>query len=124
MRLRYAPRILAVCLLFLSSNAHAQWQPDGVPICTAASSQFGPKIVADGSGGAILAWYDGRSGTFDYPIYAQRVNAAGVSQWPANGVALTVAGGDFTIVADGSGGASREGHGVEEDGALEIFRGA
>jgi len=32
MRLRFAPRILAVCLLFYASHPHGQWQPDGVPI--------------------------------------------------------------------------------------------
>jgi len=32
MRLRFAPRILAVCLLFFASHPHGQWQPDGVPI--------------------------------------------------------------------------------------------
>jgi FlgD Ig-like domain len=105
MRFRIAPWTLSVCLLLLSPDARAQWQVDGLPICTAASGQFGPKIVSDDAGGAIMAWYDGRSGTFDYPIYAQRVNAAGVSQWAADGVALTVASGDFAIVSDGAGGA-------------------
>ena len=106
MRHRLALLILVVGITFLPLSAQAQWQPNGVPICTAASGQFGPHIVSDGAGGAIVAWWDGRSGTFDYPIYVQRVNAAGVPQWVNNGVALSLtAGEDPAIVSDGAGGA-------------------
>jgi hypothetical protein len=56
--------------------------------------------------GAIVAWYDYRSGNAD--IYARRVNASGVVQWTANGVALCVSSNDQlfpTITSDGAGGA-------------------
>jgi len=106
MRHRLAALILCVGISFLPPGAQAQWQIDGVPICTAVSGQFSPHIVSDGAGGAIVTWYDGRSGGFDYPIYAQRVDASGVSQWTANGVALSAAAGDDpAIVSDGAGGA-------------------
>ncbi len=82
-----------------------QWAVNGVAVCTAADYQETPTIVADGAGGAIVAWIDGRNG---YDIYAQRMNASGVAQWTANGVALT----NVTntqdlpaIVSDGAGGA-------------------
>ena len=35
-----------------------------------------PRIVSDGSGGAIITWQDYRSGT-DYDIYAQRIHESG-----------------------------------------------
>ena len=96
----------ALMVLFLAVSARAQWQPDGVALCTAAFDQNTPTIVSDGAGGAIVTWYDSRSGTTD--IYAQRVNASGAPQWTANGVALCTAAGSQvypTIVSDGAGGA-------------------
>jgi hypothetical protein len=63
--------------------------------------------VSDGVGGAIVTWQDARSGT-NYDIYAQRVNASGVVQWTANGVALCSAEGHQQppdIASDGAGGA-------------------
>jgi len=90
----------------VNASGVAQWTADGVPICTATSGQYTPKIMPDGAGGAIVTWYDSRSGNND--IYAQRVNAAGAVQWTANGVALCTAAGDQQspeIVSDGMSGA-------------------
>jgi hypothetical protein len=53
-----------------------------------------------------VAWQDRRSGSYD--IYAQRINAAGVVQWTANGIVISNPANDQTrptIVSDGSGGA-------------------
>ena len=83
-----------------------QWTADGVAVCTVALSQQAPQIVADGFGGAVITWADGRSGSTD--IYVQRVNSSGVMQWTANGVGLCTAvdfQSDPSIVSDGSGGA-------------------
>ena len=91
----------------VSADGVLLWTPDGVPLCTAASSQFMPSITADGAGGAIVAWQDRRGGEYS-DIYAQRVSAAGFPQWTADGVALCTAFDDqlsCTIVADGAGGA-------------------
>src|SRR5262245_21234404 len=84
-----------------------QWNPDGVVICNQGGYQSYPSIVSDGAGGVIMAWHDGRSG-IPYDIYVQRVNAAGVVQWTANGVALCAAVNDQaypSLVSDGAGGA-------------------
>lgn len=105
-----APRIPVLALLALAAvPAPARpWQTDGAPVCTAASSQLTPVAVADGAGGAIVAWYDFRDGNAD--IYAQRVLAGGDVDpaWPAQGAALCDAGGwqhAPVIVSDGAGGA-------------------
>jgi hypothetical protein len=90
----------------INSAGVVQWTTDGVAISTAANDQFSPTITSDGSGGAIITWYDYRSGNYD--IYAQRINSAGVVQWTADGVAISTAADDQyypTIVSDGSGGA-------------------
>jgi len=86
----------------------AQWTPDGVPICTlAASRQDGPTITKDGFGGAYIAWMDYRSGG-NPDIYAQRIDASGGIQWPADGVGISTTTGSQsapTIVHDGISGA-------------------
>ena len=101
-------RLFAASLLLLLApvGAAAQWQFNGVPVSTADHYQADPLIVADGTGGAIIAWFDYRSGNYD--IYAQRLNAAGVPQWTADGVPLcTQPGNQITIsmVSDDAGGA-------------------
>jgi hypothetical protein len=53
------------------------WNPNGVPICTAESTQTNPATASDGHGGAIIAWQDKRMGNFD--IYASRVLQTGVT---------------------------------------------
>ncbi|MBK9471563.1 MAG: hypothetical protein IPO18_04675 [bacterium] len=70
----------------VDAAGEAKWAADGVAICTAAGDQTDPLIVSDDSGGAIIAWVDGRSGSLD--IYAQRIDAAGVAQWAPGGVAV------------------------------------
>jgi len=84
----------------------AQWVEDGVPICTATGDQQLPYLVADGAGGAIITWGDGRSGSGD--IYAQMIDASGTPQWSANGVAICTGSGTQQspqLVSDGAGGA-------------------
>src|SRR3990172_9462738 len=93
----------------LASSGFAQWSIDPFvnnAISSEADEQTYPTIASDGAGGAIITWIDGRSGDDD--IYAQRIDAAGVVQWTAGGVAIsTAANGQYlpTIVSDGAGGA-------------------
>jgi hypothetical protein len=65
------------------------WQ-SAVAVCTAVGGQERPKIVSDGSGGAIIMWQDNRSGS-RYDIYAQRISGNGVPQWTADGIAVSTA---------------------------------
>lgn len=91
----------------LDANGDALWAANGVPICTAGGAQTGVQLVAAGSGGAIITWYDYRSVNYS-DIYVQKIDGAGVVQWTANGVALCTDGNNQQypqLVADGSGGA-------------------
>jgi hypothetical protein len=63
----------------------AQWTTDGVAVCAITDNQLRPRIASDGSGGAVVTWYDNRS-TTDNDVYAQRLNASGLALWPYNGV--------------------------------------
>ena len=99
----------------------SQWGPNGEPVCTAAAQQFSPELTSDGSGGAIIAWQDYRSGS-SWDIYTQRIDASGVFQWSPNGEAICSGfnGGIPGIVSDGSGGAVIAWHDAR-NGNLDIY---
>jgi len=99
-----------------------QWTTNGVAICTATNDQVSPAIVADGAGGAIVAWDDRRTPPLT-GLYAQRINSAGVVQWAANGVALTIAAVASvpTIVSDGAGGANVAWEDFRAAGVRDIY---
>jgi len=81
---------------------------DGRALCAIAGDQVGSTIASDGGGGAIVCWFDARSGAYD--IYVQHLQATGSVDpaWPINGRALcTDIANQYwpTIVSDGAGGA-------------------
>jgi hypothetical protein len=91
----------------VNSIGGVSWAADGVALCVASGDQDIPVAVTDGSGGAIIAWEDFRSGT-DYDIYAQRVISSGAVQWTADGAGICTAAQNQStpsITSDGSGGA-------------------
>jgi len=82
----------------------AGWPSAGAPVCTAAGEQAAPRIVSDGDGGAVVTWYDYRSGN-ETDIFAQHLTGAGAVTpgWSANGLVLCNAPGDQqspALVAD------------------------
>jgi hypothetical protein len=86
------------------------WPANGFPICTAADGQQFPVITGDGSGGAIIAWFDERVAPNELDIFAQRIlNTGAIAPgWPVNGRAVCTAafGQAFpTIASDGAHGA-------------------
>jgi photosystem II stability/assembly factor-like uncharacterized protein len=89
----------------VSASGVVQWTANDVAICTAANHQLSPIIASDGGGGAIITWYDNRSG--NTLIYAQRINASGAVLWNADGVMIGNSAVDqegLTICSDSSGG--------------------
>jgi hypothetical protein len=71
----------------LSREGKPLWSIGGVPVCQAKTSQLSPKIIPDGVGGAIVTWYDYRSGKGE-DIYAQRISMNGELFWQKDGVAV------------------------------------
>lgn len=93
----------------MPSGTFAQWSSTSTvntSITAASAAQYNHAVISDGSGGAIIAWVDGRSSNND--IYAQKVNSSGVVQWTTDGVAICTATGSqdgVSLTSDGSGGA-------------------
>ncbi len=90
----------------VDASGKTLWKTNGVPVCTAEHDQGFPRILHDGSGGAVIAWADFRNGT-DFCIFAQRVDESGQALWTTDGVAVcTTPGSELPrIASDGSGGA-------------------
>lgn len=68
MRNRVLVQSVLVIILFevLTTIAFAEWPSDptvNVPICTAEDVQCYLQLASDGAGGAIITWYDWRSGS-------------------------------------------------------------
>ena len=79
-----------------------QWATDGIPVRISTSHQFYPRIISDGSGGAIVTW------KFESHNYAQRINASGTLLWTVNGVRISTYAayqGNAEMTSDGAGGA-------------------
>src|SRR5436190_1171899 len=132
-RVGILPLLLTLLASLILANAapgesHAAWPHSpvtNVPVCTAAGGQQSPTIVSDGAGGAIVSWFDSRSGT-GYDIYAQHVLASGAvdGAWPADGRALCTAADDQpspTIVSDGAGGAIVTWHDLRDGFTTDIY---
>ena len=99
----------------VDSKGRVLWPEDGISLCAAMGWRRRPQIVSDGTGGAIIAWLDGRNagklGTAAVTdIYVQRVDASGRLVWPANGVPVVYTQNIaetlyYTLISDGLGGA-------------------
>ncbi len=89
----------------VNSTGAIQWTADGVKLSTGLDHDRYPVSVANGSGGAIIAWLGSGSNSF---VYAQNVDASGIKLWAIDGARV-----DTTnyysykpqICSDGSGGA-------------------
>ena len=92
----------------LQTSENISWETNGTIICDAAASQTSPQIVSDGDSGAIIVWKDGREGSGEEDIYAQKIDSTGQAQWTTNGsVICNATDNQFSpqLVSDSAGGA-------------------
>jgi hypothetical protein len=92
----------------LDSSGNPLWTVAGIPVCTASGDQLDPDLVADQSGGAIIAWNDGRNLGPSRKIYSAKLDAQGALQWGENGIRVSLNNDSQDqprLVADGRGGA-------------------
>jgi len=86
-------------------NGNILWELNGIPICTAESSQSAAPMVSNGSGKIILVWNDYRNGNYD--IYGQRIDENGNILWAPNGISICSGDSDqvaSVLISDNSGG--------------------
>ncbi|MEO5617133.1 MAG: FlgD immunoglobulin-like domain containing protein, partial [Candidatus Eisenbacteria bacterium] len=94
----------------VDGDGNLLWAPAGVPVCVATNNQINPTIIADGVGGAFIAWQDYRKGS-EYDIYVQHLAANGTAfpnpSWATDGLGVCVATNSqfYPVLAgDGTGG--------------------
>jgi hypothetical protein len=90
MRTLRHPFLPCAAFLGLAGMASAQWTSNpalNTPIGVAANDQAVPKLGVTSDGRTWYGWFDGRSGA--YTVYVQLLDAAGVPQFPANGLLVS-----------------------------------
>jgi hypothetical protein len=93
----------------VTSDGVAAWAADGVAVSTISAPRIeGRAILADGLGGAVVAWSDDRDGASDLDVFSVRLTVDGAAAWPANGLYVSDAPGvqaALSAAPDASGGA-------------------
>jgi hypothetical protein len=81
---------VAVLFIVLGNSAQAQW-PQNSDSNLVINDQIGaqtiPKITVTSEGGCYISWYNNTTGNYD--MYLQRLDSAGVPQWPQNGILVS-----------------------------------
>ncbi len=80
----------------LNASGAPLWTVNGAPVCIAPEIQGDLLALADGLGGAWIAWMDLRNGNID--IFARHINATGTLDGPPGGLAICTATGDQTEI--------------------------
>ena len=70
----------------INSEGKLLWGTDGTAVCATAGNQMAPDLCSDGSGGAIMTWFDYRGA--DEDVYAQAISSSGKIKWQKDGIAL------------------------------------
>lgn len=106
----------------VDGNGNIQWKANGIPVCTASGNQNYPVIISNGAGGAILSWWDMRSGEYD--IYAQHIDHTGTALWTNDGLAISAERGiqnNVSIISNGAGGAIFAWNDNRKDPAFDVY---
>lgn len=93
----------------ISAMGTTQLQDGGVNAVMLGFNDFYlmPEIVSDGSGGAILCWYESAIGKKE-KLLAQRINSSGIKVWQGNTISVYDGSRGYTIpemISDNNGGA-------------------
>jgi FlgD Ig-like domain len=78
----------------LNASGAPQWLANGVALTSGTVQAEFPFILSNGTGGAVVAWQDYRSGAANRDIYARGITASGHLSWPADGTPLCTASGN------------------------------
>ena len=92
----------------INANGDLLWSSGELAISQELREQENPRIVSDGSGGAIIVWDDNRNIIGKREVFAQRVDASGNILWNAGGKLISsvpAVPGSIRIISDNDGGA-------------------
>jgi hypothetical protein len=92
----------------MDSNDGSAWQTGGVKAIFVKSNSSNERrqIVGDGTGGAIISCIFREAGTGKQGVIVQKLDSAGNTAWPGNGVvAIGVTPTNYCLAADNHGGA-------------------
>ncbi len=121
--------VLILCWQLFATEALAQWSTNPAvnnALCTNYYDQNQPQIISDGGGGAIVCWNDrrnGRNGTYNDEVYAQRIGSNGNILWTTNGIKVTPANVwsyTYSMCSDGNGGAFISWQDVVDSNSLRV----
>jgi hypothetical protein len=70
----------------VNAQGDTLWGAGGTVVCNLAGLQLRPTIIADGGGGAFMAWVDLRTTGGAQGYYVQHIAANGMRRWAANGI--------------------------------------
>ncbi len=75
----------------MTSAGTVAWGSTSNPlsVCEVAGEKWDLFAIPDGAGGAFVAWSDYRQDNLNGEIYVQKISAAGVALWTANGIRIT-----------------------------------
>jgi len=119
--------LATIASLLLAAEGSAQWSSDAaanLAIVSKSGEQVLPKIAATPDGGCWVGWFDSSAGSYD--VYAQRLDAAGVRQFPAGGLlvsdhAQSTSLVDWDLAADADGNAILVFTDTRDGGDLDVF---
>lgn len=92
----------------IDAAGNTLWTANGEQLTFLTTNIERLQMIPDGNGGAIISWMDYRNGGGNIDIYAQRINASGVTQWATNGLVVCNASAnqiEQNLVTDGAQGA-------------------
>lgn len=100
----------ALLLIICQTAVFAQWSGDpavNTVISRSSYQDWAPKVISDGSDGAIVVWKYFRGGNYGYDIVAQRIAAGGELAWSAtvDVCSATKNQESYQVTTDGDGGA-------------------
>ena len=72
----------------IDENGNPLWPINGKEVYLGPGDQVSTKIIEDGRNGAIIVWEAGDFITYDFDIYAQRIDTNGTICWDSSGVVI------------------------------------
>ncbi len=73
----------------LNGDGQILWMLDGVVVVNKTNREHNQRMVMDGQGGAIVVFEQKNMATYDWELWAQRIDANGMGLWPFGGIPVT-----------------------------------